>query len=196
MTVTLDTNCVVDLEQRNEHHEALRRLAAKHEAGHLDLQVSGIIASERLRVGGYANSFALFSQRVAALSVRPIAILRPIGRWNITFWDHGLWVDDKMVAVEEKIHSILFTQPYRWGPTALAAGLDPNEVPADGCEHWRKWRNRLCDSAAMWCHIHHKGDLFVTRDSNFLKPAKRAALEALGAKRIAEPHQACVLVNA
>jgi len=196
MTLTLDTNSIVDLEQGNEHQAALRRLIAKHEAGDIDLRVSAIVASEKLKEGGYASSFSAFSERVAALAARPIAVLLPIGRWNITYWDHGVWADDAMVDLEERIHSILFSQPYRWAPNAVAAGLDPEAVPAEDCAAWRKWRNRLCDSAALWCHIHHKGDIFVTSDSNFLKPAKRTALENLGARSIAEPHQACMLANA
>ena len=196
MTLTLDTNCLVDLEEGREHHTAIRRLIAKHEAGGIDLRVSAIVASERLRNGGYSSSFVIFSERVKALSARPLAILLPIGRWGMTYWDHGVWADDAMVALEEQIHSILFPQSYKWAPIALSEGLDPNVPPDETCEPWRKWRNRRCDAAAMWCHIHHKGDIFVTRDGNFLKPAKRTALEQLGANHIAEPDQACVMVNA
>lgn len=196
MTLTLDTNCIIDLEQGNEHQAALRRLVAKHNAGAIDLRVSEIVASERLREGGYAKSFATFQERIAALSARPIAVLRPIGRWNVTYWDHGVWADEAMGALEEQIHTILFSQPYRWAPIAREAGLDPEVTPAEDCDLWRKWRNRLCDSAAMWCHIHYNGDIFVTRDANFLAPSKKTALEQLGARSIAEPSQACVMVNA
>jgi hypothetical protein len=58
MHVTIDTNCLIDLEGRDP---GLVRLLAHHEAGSLELQIPGIIASERLRTGGYAANFAAFA---------------------------------------------------------------------------------------------------------------------------------------
>jgi hypothetical protein len=55
------------------------------------------------------------------------------------------------------------------------------------------WRNRNCDVQAIWSHIHHKRDVFVTSDCNFHKADKKAALIALGAGRIEHPEGALSL---
>jgi len=56
-----------------------------------------------------------------------------------------------------------------WSPDLLA-GLLRFQVTALGC------RARL----AIWSHIHHKRDVFVTSDENFHGTAKKLALIALG----------------
>jgi hypothetical protein len=118
MTLTFDTNCVIDLEMNEGNAAEVRRLIAKHQAGDIDLQIAGIVASERLRAGGYAPTIASFSTRVGALCERPVRVLKPIGRWDVTYWDEGLYADDAMTDLEAKIHSILFSQPYEWGDVA------------------------------------------------------------------------------
>lgn len=196
MRLTLDTNCIIDLELNEGAAPELRRLLAKHDAGELDLQVAGIVASERLRAGGYLPTFSGFSERVHRLGSRAIRVLKPIGRWDVTYWDEGLWADDSMTDLEARIHSILFSQPYEWSDIARQEGIDPAIVPDENNAQWKKWRNRLCDSSAMWCHVYHGGDMFVTRDASFLESSKRVALEALGAKRIVDPAEACSAVGA
>jgi hypothetical protein len=193
---TIDTNCIIDVELNGGAAAEIRRLLAKHETGEIELQVAGIVASERLRGGGYSPKFGEFEERIQRLSSRAIRVLKPIGRWNVTYWNEGLLADDSMIDLEERIHSILFITPYRWADVANAEGLDPKTIPDESNAEWRKWRNRLCDSSAMWCHIYYGGDIFVTRDTNFLAPAKRAALESLGAKRIIDPVEACREVGA
>jgi hypothetical protein len=101
MTITLDTNCIIDVEMGDGAAAEVRQLLTKHEAAEVDLQVAGIVASERLRSGGYAPSFADFSERIAALAQRSIRVLTPIGNWDVTYWDEGLWADDTMIALEK-----------------------------------------------------------------------------------------------
>ena len=186
MTLTLDTNCIIDIEMNEGAAAELRHLLVKHDAGQIDLRVAGIMASERLLVGGYSTTFSGFSERVNRLSSRLINILKPIGRSDVTYWDEGIWADDSMIKLEADIHSILFSTPYLWADIALQQGIDPGVIPDENNQEWRKWRNRLCDTSAMWCHIYYAGDMFVTRDPNFLK-SKRVALEMLGAKLIVDP---------
>lgn len=196
MKLTLDTNCIIDIEVNEGASNEIRRLFAKHEAGDIDLQIAGIVASERLRSGGYSPTYSEFEKRVQRLSSRVIHVLKPIGRFDVTYWDEGLWADDTMIDLEKRIHSILFSHPYKWVDIAKEKGLDPETVPDENNAEWRKWRNRLCDSSAMWCHIHYSGDMFVTRDENFLTPSKRVNLETIGAKCIVAPAKACRLIGA
>ncbi|HZY72147.1 MAG TPA: Shedu anti-phage system protein SduA domain-containing protein [Edaphobacter sp.] len=34
-------------------------------------------------------------------------VLSPMGYWDVTFWDHALWVDDEMKELEVKVHRTL-----------------------------------------------------------------------------------------
>ena len=61
-------------------------------------------------------------------------------------------------------------------------GIDPEDGATD-----RKWRNRICDTLALWTHLHFGGGIFVTSDKNFHKPSKRSALSDLGAELILTP---------
>jgi len=77
---------------------------------------------------------------------------------------------------------------FLWEDYCRANSIDlPNNSPTG------TWRNRKCDVQAIWSHIHHKRDVFVTSDCNFHKADKKAALIALGAGRIEHPEGALSL---
>ncbi len=93
-----------------------------------------------------------------------------------------------MVELERKIHAVLhpsvpFEYVSRTNPTTGSEEPDP------------KWRNAKCDTQALWSHVYHKRDVFVTRDANFLKKTKLPALSALGAGQILAPRDAAVLLR-
>jgi hypothetical protein len=91
--------------------------------------------------------------------------------------------DEAMRKLEHEIHSILFpTVPFLGEDYCRANSLDPLDPPPNpSTGKWRKWRNCKCDVLAIWSHIHHKRDVFVTSDPAFHK--KKTALIALGAGR-------------
>ena len=96
--------------------------------------------------------------------------------WDICFWDHGIWANDAMTEQFEDIERVLFGAPL-------------NGVPPEGFDSptGKKWLNRVCDVASLWCHIHYKNDVFLTNDVNFMKQTKLPHLLALGARRICRP---------
>lgn len=194
MKLTLVTNCIIDFESRTGCVLDVQSLVDFHERSIVTLQVPGIMASERVRAGGYLPNFAAFTLRVQQICCRPIEVLKPIGHWDVTYWDEGLWADDSMIDLEKQISRVLFPDHhYEWSKCALDNGLDPKEQSEESVE-WKKWRNRLCDASALWCHIHNSGDVFVTNDNNFLRN-KRTTLEALGAKSIMNPRDACIEIS-
>jgi hypothetical protein len=111
--------------------------------------------------------------------------------FDISFWDHCLWSDDLMITLERQIHAILFPNvEFSWQDYCRTNDIDPIPNSPSG-----KWRNCKCDVQAMWSHIHAKRDVFVTSDKNFHRPEKKAALIALGAKRIEYPDEAVRLLT-
>ena len=196
MRVTFDTNCLIDLELSQGAAAQLQTLVGLHDSGRITVCVPAIGASERLPGGSYASSFSEFQERVWRLSKRESQLLKPLGYWSITYWDHCVWSSEESVELERKIHEALFPRAeFKWQDQAKLHGLDPGEAFKSQHSQYVKWRNRKCDTLAMWCHIHYGCDSFVTRDlRHFHRESKKRALIELGAKRILLPTEAVTFI--
>jgi hypothetical protein len=177
-TFTLDTNCLIAVANNEPAAGAVRALADAHTAGRADVAVVAMSASEKQRGGYYLRNFAEFRDRLVSLGLGHLNVILPMGYWGISFWGHCLWPDDATKKLEHEIHSILFP---------AVQFLPPPNPPTD------TWRNRKCDVQAIWSHIHHKRDVFVTSDCNFHKADKKVALIDLGAGLIEHPEGALSL---
>jgi hypothetical protein len=177
--VTLDTNCIYELEEIPS--SPLHRLVEGARSGLILLQVSAAAGSERQRGGDHLPDFGEFHQRLAGGKLPVAKLLLPIGYYDVSYWDSCVYSDRSLEDLERQIHEILFP--------ALAFDADDG-VASDPEGAGRKWRNAKCDVQSMWCHIREGGGIFVTRDSNFLKQSKKSRLEALGVGLIATPEEA------
>jgi len=187
-TFTLDTNCLIDIEQNRPAAREVRALADAHAAGTADVAVIAMSASENPRPGRSIHSFSEFEGRLATLGLAHLNIVSPMMYLDISFWDHGLWADDAMVDLERQIHSILFpNMQFLWKDYCHDEGIDPPPNSPLG-----KWRNRKCDVQAIWSHINRKRDVFVTRDGNFHR--EKLALIALNAGHVEYPYSAVKLL--
>lgn len=188
MRFTLDTNCILDVEDKRPNAPFLRQLVGLHQKDGIVIGVSAIGASERQRAGGYAQSFAEFQAKLKAIGFDALELLRPLAYWDIAYWDYCVGPDEND-TLENDIHNVLFPNiEFLWVAYASSRGLS---VEA----HDSKWRNAKCDVLALWCHIKHRGNVFVTSDSNFHAETKHKRLEALGAKTIAFPMDALALAQ-
>lgn len=188
VSITFDTNCLVDLELNEGAASQLRGVVTAHESGRISISVPGIGASERLKGGTLAQNFGLFQQRIRKLSKRDLEILKPPFYLGLAYFDWAILGSEKTIELERKVHDILFPEiGFNWSDHAKENGLDPNQAAEDGHREWLKWRNRKCDTLVLWCHIYYEKDVLVTRDGNFHKATKRSALEKLGAKSIRYP---------
>lgn len=189
LRLTLDTNCLIDLEQHSAQALFLNEIVTAHHRGSIKLCVVAISASERLKDGKFAENFSAFENKLAELNLSSSKVLIPLFYWDITFWDHCLCGDND--SLELQIHEILFPNlPFLWADYCDATGVNTNAITSD-----RKWRNAKCDVLALWSHIHYKADAFVTSDLNFHKVTKRPHLIALGAKEIFTPEQAATFIR-
>ena len=196
ITLTLDTNCLIDIELGEGDVSHLRGLLAAHDANRITVAISAAAASERLQGGLFAASFSAFQQRASRLSARPIVLLRPLCYLDMTYLDWSLLADEHLVADEEAIHRVLFpTIEFKLRDCDTKHGIQPETPAASYQKDLLRWRNKKCDTLAMWCHIHYGNAGFVTRDSNFLKVSKKKALIALGARQILTPSEAAALVR-
>lgn len=184
--ITLDHNCIIDLETNSENAPYLRKLINKHRARALHLRVAAVGASEKQLGGKLATNFSEFKEKLKMADLHDVEILPPILRLDISFCDYCLLGGPELLN-EQKIYEILFPKhAFSFSEFVTEHGEDPAKgmiTPAA-----LSWRNKICDVQTMWCHIHHKGNIFVTSDNDF--HSKKIALEDLGAGEILTPEQA------
>ncbi len=186
MNVTLDTNCIIDLEKNTPTAIFLRQLVSFHDAQTINLRVVAISASERKPDGTYPASFNEFKQKIGSAGLGHVEILPTLAYPGMAFPDWCYPTGGEPGSLERKIHEILF-------PTIDFDNLDYrtrvlNDPASDTGDP--KWRNAKCDVLVLWSHIHFNGDMFVTSDRNFRKQSKRARLIAVGAGNILSPQEA------
>lgn len=167
---TLDTNCIIDLEENRPDAESLRKMIADHGSGAISLAVVAISASENQRGGTPAWSYTTFEEKLKTAGLGHLEQILPMAYWDVAYWDHSIWDGDPVL--ERKIHDILFPG-------------EPIEQPEAVSFPVKKWLNHKCDVQLMWAHIYHDRDIFVTRDDNF--HSKANALLDIGLRGIIRP---------
>lgn len=187
--VTLDHNCIIALEKAEDSAPYIRGLIKMNEETNISLQVVAVGASEEMLNGRHISNFSEFKERLAAVSLDHVTILRPIAYWGISFFDWCLWGDGPngpMKTLEREIHKILFPEvEFEYGDFCKARNLNPKSNELDS-----KWRNPKCDVLTLWSHIYHKGDIFVTSDKCFHKVNNKPELIKLGAGDVLTPEDA------
>jgi hypothetical protein len=188
-TFTLDTNCIVAVANHEPAAAFIRALADAHANGQANVALVAISASERQRAGQIEN-FAQFRQRLTELNLGHLDILPAMFYLDICFWDNCLWSDDAMEQLERSIHDILFSNvEFEWAKFCETRSLPQNIQSIDA-----NWRNAKCDVQALWAHVHHRRDVFVTSDRNFHSKIKKAALASLGSGEIMYPDVAASFI--
>lgn len=183
LTITLDTNCIVDIDENRKDAPFVRKLVEAHAAGAAVVHVIAIMASEKQKGGGHLASFEEFTERLRRLGLGHLPQLLPLMYFDVSYWDHCLCPSEEDARLDGAIHEILFPDvPDRY----LEGGTD---------EQLARWRNAKCDVQALWSHIHAGNDVFVSGDRNFHKASKLPRLLALGAERILKPKDAAALVG-
>lgn len=165
LKLTLDTNCIIDVDEKRDGFEAVMALADAHREGRVELALVCSGAHERQKEGGYLESFSLFTARLEALGFPALTVLPSVAYWGISLWGHGLLPDEAMKVREQLIFKVMFPNvDHRWPDYAEAKGVDVDDLSS---MHFLRWRNRLCDVQAFWAHDHAQRDIFVTRDIEF-----------------------------
>jgi hypothetical protein len=183
VNLTLDFNCIISLENKDEFSNYLQSLVNLHDKDIVNLSVPAISASEKLLNGEYVDNIQKFLDRIYKLSKRKFEVLRPRGIWGMTYWDYCVWDGEALIELEKKIHKVLFPKlPFAFTNYANLHHLNPDILTP-------KWRNPKCDVISMWCHIYYQKDIFVTNDDNFHKHTKKEPLIELGAKNILRPFE-------
>jgi hypothetical protein len=92
-TFTLDTNCLIAIDEHRPEETPVRARADADAAGNASVAVVAISASENQQGGGAIRNFGEFRERLSRLGLGHLEILPPLLYWDITFWDWSLWAD-------------------------------------------------------------------------------------------------------
>jgi hypothetical protein len=191
LTFTLDTNCIIAVDEKRSEANAILELVSAHRKGLASVGLVAISASEQQRSSGRLENFEQFQERISKLGLGELDILLPMAYCDVSFYDHGLFSDDTMVQGELKIHEILFPNvPFLWSEHCAKVGLDPETNRLD-----KKWRNAKCDVQAFWSHVYGKRNVFVTSDENFHAETKKPHLILLAGGYIETPESAVNLIR-
>lgn len=187
---TLDTNCLIDLDEGRSAAADVRALTSAHMEGAIEVALTAVSASERQRGDRYISNFTEFSERVAKLGLGRLPVVQGMAYFDISFFEHAVWSGDEMVLRERQIHGVLFpTIPFSWPNYAERAGLSVEQI---GSATGKKWRNAFCDRQMYWAHDHADRDIFVTSDRNF---RKLEGAEGFPRAEIRSPRQAAQMVH-
>ena len=194
ISFTLDTNCVIAVDEGRPEAGAILQLAGAHSSGAADVVVVAMMASEKQKPGDTVRTFDQFEERLQRLGLGHLGLCFPLGYWGVTFWGKSLWAGPQQLRVAQQIHEVLF-QNIEFDFQQFCSA---RKISDDGSSDWKKahdrWRNATCDVQALWSHTNTKRNVFVTGDNNFLKVTKKHELLALGAGRIERPWDAAALL--
>lgn len=192
----MDSNCLIALEKTKGESNAIRRLVGLHDIGLMTICVPFSVALERQQNGEYLVNCRPFEERAQELCRRAFEFLYPPLILDFSFVGRSVYAGEQSRALMRNLHRILFSQhEFAWTDCARSHGLDPHEAFEGQHREWHKWRNRVCDTLAIWCHLHYSCDCFVTDDGNFHKKSKKPALIGFGARSILYPEDAAHFIR-
>lgn len=167
LSFTLDTNCIIDIDDNRPSAGSLRLLVDAHARREADVALVMVSASERQPGDTYLSTYADFNERVSGLGLGQLKQIPGLAYYDLCYWDHALFPSDACVVREKTLHEALFPSiPFKWSDFALERGVNPDDRTSPT---YMKWRNAWCDRQMAWSHDHHSRDIFVSRDRNFAK---------------------------
>lgn len=190
-TFTLDTNCIIEVEEGRPNAKYIQQLVQAHKNGTASVALIAMSASESQKSSHQLGSFTEFEQRTNALGFGGLEMVYPMFIFDITYWDNAIVADEHDFQLVDAMHTILFPNiSGDWIRYCASRSIDPKLIDTTD---FRKWRNALCDVQAYWAHVNAKRDIFVTQDGNFLKSKKQSLISLCGG-RIETPAAAAALL--
>lgn len=176
MKITLDHNCIINLERKTDIGKQVKTIITNPIN---QCFIVNIGASEMRKQDIKPEHYELFEELLAKLQIEHLPKLDPMAIFDVTFFNRCIFANEEMVLLAQKIETILF------------GNSQPIDISKEGLESQsgRKWLNRMCDVHTMWRHIYYANEIFLTTDQNFRKETKLPKLIDLGVRRICHPSE-------
>ena len=96
MKFTLDTNCIIDLEENRPNAVYIRKLIHAWNENRIELAIVAVSASENQQNGFAIPNYSEFVQKLQNVGLENATELHPIAIWDVFYWDHC--IDRKSVV--------------------------------------------------------------------------------------------------
>ncbi len=190
MKLTLDWNCVIEVEEMRPQSAHVIDLVDAHLRGEIEVALLATSASENSRSKRFPGSAKFFTERVSKLGWSELPLVPMPAVWGLTYWDFCFYIHDGE-AFERDTDALWQVIAPKF-PRKLANHVVDGQILDDELfqsEQLSKWRNVWCDVLSAYSHIHAKRDVFVTNNTrDFQRNAE--ALAKLGMEHICSPEAA------
>lgn len=194
MKLTLDWNCVIEVEESRPQAACVLDLIRAHREGEIEVALLAASASENTKSKSFPGNSSIFKDRVAQLGWDDLPLVPMPAIYGLSYFDFCFYVGDGE-AFERDMDAI-------WREIAPNVPRKPSEHLMDGqaldddviqSEMLAKWRNTWCDVISAYSHIYAARDIFVTNNTkDFQKNAIKLA--SLGMKYISTPSETRYLI--
>ena len=190
MKLTLDWNCIIEVEENRPQADCVNALIDGHRQGHFEVALLAASASENSKSKLFPGNASLFKDRVAALGWQDLHLVPMPGIMGLSYWGFSYYVGDgeKFEQDVNALWQVIAPKVARSPSAHLPEGADLNDGAIQS-EALSKWRNTWCDVISAYSHIHARRDIFVTNNTrDFQRNAE--LLSCLGMKHIYTPIEA------
>ncbi|SPH21868.1 hypothetical protein ASD8599_02619 [Ascidiaceihabitans donghaensis] len=187
MKLTLDWNCVIEVEDDRPQAACVVELIDCHRQGQFEVALLAASASENSRSKLFPGSAILFKNRVSALGWQDLPIVQMPGIFGLSYQDFCYSVDDgeKFERDREALWNVIAPNVPRKPSEHVPSGVPITDDVIQSAS-LSKWRNTWCDVISAYSHIYNGRDVFVTNNTkDFQKNSE--ALSKLGMKHIYTP---------
>ena len=195
MKLTLDWNCVIEVEEQRPQAAFIVDLVKAHRSGEFELALLAASASENTRSKVFPGNAGFFRRRIEQLGWDDLPLVPMPGVYGLSYWGFTFWVADGEAFDRDMdaLWQVIAPKVPRNLSDHLTDGqtLDDDLIQSEALS---KWRNTWCDVISAYSHIYAARDIFVTNNTRDFQD-KALALASLGMKNISTPAKTRSLIE-
>ena len=187
MKLTLDWNCVIEVEEDRPQAKYVTDLVNRHRKGQFEVALLAASASENSKSKRFPSNAKLFQDRVSALGWQDLPLVPIPAIYGLSYWDFCYFVEDaeKFDSDMDALWAVVAPKVSRKLTDHLPDGVELTDDTIQS-EALSRWRNTWCDVISAYSHIHERRDIFVTNNTrDFQKKSEK--LSCLGMTHIYTP---------
>ncbi|WP_227538453.1 hypothetical protein [Tritonibacter mobilis] len=166
MKLTLDWNCVIEVEEQRPQADYVVDLINRHRQGQFEVALLAASASENSKSKRFPGNACFFETRVQSLGWHDLPLVPMPSIIGLSYIDCCYLVDDdvKFKRDMDALWSAIAPKVPRQPTEHLSTGTRLND-DAIQSEELSKWRNTWCDVISAYSHIHDGRDVFITNNT-------------------------------
>jgi len=195
MKLTLDWNCVIEVEEDRPQAEYVTELIRLHRLGQFEVALLAASASENTKSKRFPGNANIFKERISSLGWQDLPLVPMPAVSGLSYWAFCYFVGDaeKFERDWDAIWHVIAPSVSRKPADHVPAGT---RMAGDAIQskELSKWRNTWGDVISAYSHINEGRDVFVTNNTkDFQKNA--GELARLGMRHISTPSNALAVIE-